>query len=179
MQDLEPVDGIPCLRVVHDPRGKNPTRTKNADSARTIPIHPELLRIGLLDSIEDVRRAGGTRLFPHLPMDSIGKREKYISRDFNEKHLPEVGVHQPQRKVFHSLRDTVETALHANDANPVQIDEWIGHKAEGMGASHYKAYPAQFAELVLPRLRYSGLDLSAVRYSPERWNDWLSKNLRP
>ncbi|KMZ12451.1 Integrase [Candidatus Burkholderia humilis] len=181
MQDLGPLDGIPCLRVVHDPRGENPTRTKNADSTRTIPIHPELIRIGLLDYIEDVRRASGTRLFPHLPMDSMGKREKYISRDFNEKHLPEVGVHQPRRKVFHSFRDTVETVLHANDANPVQIDEWIGHKPESMGASRYKAKytPAQLSELVLPRLRYSGLDLSGLRYSPGQWNEWMLKNHRP
>ncbi|MDP9154685.1 MAG: site-specific integrase [Pseudomonadota bacterium] len=179
LRDLEAVDGILCVRVAHDPRGENPTRTKNADSARIIPMHPELIRLGLPAYIEDARRAGGSRLFPHLPMDSLGKREKYISRDFNEKHLPAVGVHQTRRKVFHSFRDTAETALHANGANPVQIDEWIGHKAEGMGASRYKVKftPAQFAELVLPRLQYPGLDLSELRYSPGRWNDWLLKNL--
>ncbi|WP_277188617.1 site-specific integrase, partial [Caballeronia sp. BR00000012568055] len=181
LQDLEPVGGIPCLRIVHDPRGENPTRTKNADSTRTIPIHPELIRVGLLDYIEDVRTVGGTRLFPHLPMDSMGKREKYISRDFNEKHLLDVGVHQSRRKVFHSFRDTVETTLHANDANPVQIDEWIGHKPESMGASRYKVKytPTQFAELVLPRLRYAGLDLSGLHYSRGQWSAWLVENLRP
>lgn len=179
--DLGEIDGLPCISIDHDPRGENPTRTKNPDSVRTIPMHPELIRLGLLAYIEDVRNAGGTRLFPHLPMDSMGKREKYISRDFNEKHLPAVGVHQPRRKVFHSFRDTAETALHSNGANPVQIDEWIGHKAEGMGASRYKVKftPAQFAELVLPRFQYPGLDLGGLRYSPGRWNDWLSKNLRP
>ncbi|MDY7779546.1 site-specific integrase [Burkholderia pseudomallei] len=181
LSDLEEADGLPCIRIDHDPRGDNPTRTKNADSVRTIPMHPELIRLGLLVYAKDVQSAGGTRLFPHLPMDSMGKREKYISRDFNEKHLLDVGVHQPRRKVFHSFRDTAETALHANGANPVQIDEWIGHKAEGMGASRYKVKftPAQLAELVLPRLQYPGLDLSGLHYSTGRWNDWLAKNLRP
>ncbi|WP_186136234.1 DUF6538 domain-containing protein [Burkholderia gladioli] len=180
LADLREIDGHHCIAISHDPRAAAPTRTKNADSVRVIPTHSELLRLGLLDYIEDVRRVGGGRLFPHLPVDSMGKREKYISRDFNEGHLPAVGVHQPRRKVFHSFRDTVITTLHAHGANPVQIDEWMGHKPEGMGPTRYKTKftPAQLAELVLPALIYPDLDLHGLRYSPGCWNDWLSKNLK-
>jgi integrase len=179
--DLQEIDGLHCIRIAHDPRGEQPTRTKNADSVRHLPTHPELLRRGFAEYIEDVRRIGGERLFPHLPLDSMGKREKYISRDFNEKHLPAVGVHRPRQKVFHSFRDTVETTLHAHGANPVQIDEWVGHKAEGTGPNRYKVKftPAQFSDLVLPNLHYPGLDLSGLRYLPGQWNDWLAKNLCP
>ncbi|QGA36710.1 tyrosine-type recombinase/integrase [Burkholderia glumae] len=178
LADLREIDGRHCIVIAHDPRAAAPTRTKNADSVRVIPTHSELLRLGLLDYIEDIRRIGGGRLFPHLPVDSMGKREKYISRDFNEGHLPAVGVHQPRRKVFHSFRDTVITTLHAHGANPVQIDEWMGHKPEGMGPTRYKTKftPAQLAELVLPALIYPDLDLHGLRYSPGCWNDWLSKN---
>ena len=181
LADLVAVKGLPCVCIDHDPHGDHPTRTKNADSVRTIPMHPELIRLGLLTYIEDVRRVGGTRLFPYLPLDSMGKREKYIGRDFNEKHLPAVGVHRPRQKVFHSFRDTVETTLHAHGANPVQIDEWMGHKPEGTGPGRYKAKftPAQFAELVLPKLQYPSLNLSGLRYGRERWDDWLAKNLCP
>ncbi len=52
-----------------------------------------------------------TRLFPYLPMDALGKREKYISRDFNEKHLPAVGVHKLRCKVFHSFADPSPMAI--------------------------------------------------------------------
>lgn len=181
LSDVSEEGGLHCLGITHDPNAAEATRSKNANSVRTLPIHPELLRIGFLAYLEDLKAIGATRLFPNLPIDKLGKREKYLSRDFNEKHLPAVGVHERRRKVFHSFRDTVETELHNHDASTVLVDEWMGHKPEGMGAKNYKApfTPARFSELVLPKLRYEGLDLSALRYVPGQWNGWLAAHQKP
>ncbi|KKC32963.1 tyrosine-type recombinase/integrase [Devosia psychrophila] len=41
-------------------------RLKNAQSQRSLALHPELIRLGLLDYVEAIRQAGHTRLFPDL-----------------------------------------------------------------------------------------------------------------
>jgi hypothetical protein len=41
-------------------------RIKNAQSKRSIPIHPELLRLGFLDYVRKIRALGYKLLFPGL-----------------------------------------------------------------------------------------------------------------
>lgn len=171
--------GLRCIRITHDEAGG--TRTKNADSERLLPLHPTLWAIGLADYLEDVRIVGGERLFPNLPADGNGKREKYLSRDFNEVHLKGVGVWVPRRKVFHSFRDTATEAMTDADVKDFFIESWLGHTTKGITSQHYrkKAPPAKLADGCLPSLGFEFLNLAAVRYEKGRWNEWMKKNLCP
>lgn len=86
------IDGdIHYINITHDPEGG--TQTKNAASKRMLPLHRTLWTIGLQDYLYDLRDLGADRLFPNLPADKHGKREKYLSRDFNEK---------PTRQAWHA-----------------------------------------------------------------------------
>lgn len=176
--DFVEEDGTRCINITHDPEGG--TRTKNADSKRTLPLHPTLWAIGLQDYLDDLKEIGATRLFPNLPADKHGKREKYLSRDFNENLLEQVGLRKARVKVFHSFRDTVATKLATGKINPAHIADWLGHARQGTEGNHYIAdlTLAEQVENIFPLLDF-GVDFSEFKYEKGRWNEWLRNNLMP
>lgn len=178
LSDFIEIEGVRCIRITHDLQGG--TQTKNAASNRILPIHPTLWDIGLETYLADLRSLGANRLFPNLPKDAQGKREKYLSRDFNENLLGEIGLRLPRVKVFHSFRDTVAGKLATAKLHPAHIADWLGHARQGTEGEHYIAplNPAQQVELVLPLLDFK-LDKAGIAYEAGRWNAWLKKNLVP
>lgn len=179
LSDFVTEGGLRCIRIAHDVGGG--TRTKNADSERILPLHPTLWSVGLQDYLDDLAELGADRLFPNLPADQHGKREKYLSRDFNEVHLKGMGVWVPRRKVFHSFRDTATEAMTDADVKDFHIESWLGHSTKGVTGKHYrkKATPAKLAVACLPSLGFEFLNLGAVSYRRGRWNEWLKKNMCP
>lgn len=165
-----------CICIQHDP--DDGTRLKNAASNRVLPLHPTLWAIGLGDYLDDLKEIGADRLFPNLPADKHGKREKYLSRDFNENLLGKLDMRQARVKVFHSFRDTMASKLAAACVHYSHIADWLGHARQGTEGNHYIATltPAQHAATILTLLDF-GVDFSEFKYERGRWNDWLRKNM--
>lgn len=165
-----------CIRIEHDPT--DGTRLKNAASNRVLPLHPTLWAIGLGDYLDDLKEIGADRLFPNLPADKHGKREKYLSRDFNENLLGKLDMRQARVKVFHSFRDTMASKLAAACVHYSHIADWLGHARQGTEGNHYIATltPVQQAATILPLLDF-GVDFSGFKYESGRWNDWLCRNM--
>ncbi len=175
LSDFKELEGVRCFHITEDKQGG--TRTKNAASNRILPIHPTLWAIGLDAYLTDLRAIGADRLFPNLPKDAQGKREKYLSRDFNENLLGKIGLRQPRVKVFHSFRDTVAGKLASAQIHAAHIADWLGHVRQGTEGEHYigPLTPAQQVGVVLPALDFK-LNFSGFKYEPGRWNDWLKRN---
>ena len=167
--------GLKCIQITHDPAGG--TRTKNAASKRTLPLHPKLFEIGLQDYLDDLKALGFDELFPNLPIDKQGKREKYLSRDFNELHLKNLGIWKPRQKVFHSFRDTATQAMTDAEVKDFFIDSWLGHSTKTITDKHYrrKPLPQRLAAACLPALGFEFLNLDGIRYEKGRWNVWLAR----
>lgn len=62
MVDIREIDGVWCLDITTG----DGLHLKTRASKRIVPIHPELVRIGLLEFVERQRKVGKTRLFPDL-----------------------------------------------------------------------------------------------------------------
>jgi integrase len=147
MKDFVIERGIPCISIRRVPRAKPNTivhnaerstkQVKNKESIRHVPLHPDLWEIGLQDYIDDMKSLGATRLFPTLPRDKKGKRERRLSHDGNE-YLKEVGVHVLRVKVMHSFRDTVSDMLGIGDMDEFSADQRTGHATQGVKAKHYR-----------------------------------------
>lgn len=180
IKDIVIEDGIPCFNMVHEPNAKPPTQLKNSDSVRMLPIHPKLLEIGFQSYLDDLKAIGADRLFPNLPADKNGKREKYLSRDFNEGLLVRVGVHQTRTKVLHSFRDTV-TATLVNKLHAAHIADWMGHAREGTESKHYipEQTMQEKMEVTVPLLDFPNLNLAGISYQAGWWNEWLKRNMKP
>lgn len=181
--------GIPCISIRFVPRAKPGTiqhnaakrtakQTKNATSRRHVPLHPDLWEIGLQDYIEDIRSLGATRLFPTLPADTKGKRERRLSHDGNE-YLKRVGVHIPRVKVMHSFRDTVSDMLGLSDMDEFSADQWTGHITQGVKAKHYRRKVAIDIQATkgFKALDFPFVDTERIQYRKGWWNDWTLKNM--
>ena len=73
---------------------------KNKNAVRLVPIHPELLTVGLLDYIETIRNSGQERIFPAL--NKTEKSPRY-GKQFTDV-IKYCGIEG--KKSFHSLRHT-------------------------------------------------------------------------
>lgn len=181
LKDIVIEEGITCFNFVHDPHGTPPSFLKNSASNRLLPIHPKLWTIGFQAYLDDLKAIGADRLFPNLPADENGKREKYLSRDFNEGLLVRVGVYQKRAKVMHSFRDTVSAALIRGRLDGGQKSDWLGHAREGTGQKHYDP-PQTIQEkmdITIPMLDFPNLNLAGISYQAGWWNEWLKRNMKP
>lgn len=189
--------GIPCISIRFVPRAKPGTKNqkqskkqaeaarsakivKNAMSRRQVPLHPDLWEIGLQEYIDDMRSLGATRLFPTLPRDEKGKRERRLSHDGNE-YLKKVGVHVNRQKVMHSFRDTVSDMLGISDMDTFGADQWTGHAPQGIKAKHYRSKVAVTIQAIegFKALDFPFIDTERIQYRKGWWNDWIAANLKP
>ena len=66
-------------------------RVKTRSSVRKVPVHPILISLGFIDYIKILKSEGIDRVFPELTKRRDGYSTK-ISKHYNEKFLPSVGV---------------------------------------------------------------------------------------
>jgi integrase len=162
LTDFTTVDGVPCLSITDDGEGQS---IKNEASRRTIPIHPDLLALGLTERVEALRAEGETRLFPKVKVGAVNGAGNWLSKSFT-RHIEAVGIEQPAKGKygFHSLR---KTAIQTMKSAKVPL-EWrcayVGHELD---EEHVEAYsgdygPKEMLDAVQGGLGWA-LDLSGIR----------------
>lgn len=115
--------------------GDNKKRIKADASKRKVPIHTELIRLGLLDFVE--ARSSKPRLFYDYSYNSNGGYGRNLGRWFNETtFLPKLGIKAPG-VVFHCLRHTMVTRLGQADVPEPIIQCIVGHARKGVTQEVY------------------------------------------
>lgn len=127
-------EGIPCIRITNEGAGQS---VKNDASLRTIPVHPVLISMGLLDRVAMLKASGETRLFPKVKVDGVNGAGNWLSKAFTlhvEKNLalPEKG-----KIGFHSLRKSVVQGLQTAGVSSEHRAAYVGHE---LGDEHYGTY---------------------------------------
>jgi integrase len=109
-------------------------RLKNKASRRVIPLHPELVRLGLLDHVEEMKAAGAPRLWMTLgsKRDGYGHDFSKWYQRFNRKHIT-----KDPKKVFHSFRHTVADTLKQKGVPEGVIAEILGHANQSITTGRY------------------------------------------
>lgn len=120
--DLAPVQGIRCIRIDDNREGQN---LKNANSRRFIPIHPELIKLGLLDYVETIKATDAARLFPELE-PTRGKLGHAPSKWFG-RYKTKLGITDP-KKTFHSYRHTFIDELREAGVQDSLVKRLVGHE---------------------------------------------------
>ena len=138
-------------------------RLTHAASHRTIPMHAELVRLGLPEFARACHASGQSRLFSALAVSALNNAGGGLSKWFSSlKHAAGFGP----AHTFRGWRNTVETKLQrAREGQPF-IDRYLGHQArrrEGAGPGWLK--PADLIETAA-RLKYEGLRLPKVYRVP-------------
>lgn len=78
---------------------------KTASSVRQVPLHPELLRLGFIDYVRAVRKAGHTTLWPTLRSKSEKTNNSEVFGRWFNRYLHST-LKLPANVVFHSFRHT-------------------------------------------------------------------------
>ncbi|MDF3862839.1 site-specific integrase [Pseudomonas denitrificans (nom. rej.)] len=120
--DFIEVQGTPCIRIDDSHDGQ---KLKNQSSRRTLPIHPALISIGLLEYVESTRASGAARVFPDLE-PTRGKYGHAPSKWFG-RYKTKMGLTDP-RKTFHSFRHTFIDDLREAGVQDSLIKQMAGHE---------------------------------------------------
>jgi integrase len=92
---------------IFDINDKNEKKLKNRSSERLVPIHPQLINLGLIKFAAGLREKGHSRLFPELKQQRDGYGQ-IVSKWFG-RYKTRCGI--GAGKTFHSFRHTFITHL--------------------------------------------------------------------
>jgi|GEM_PF-810512 len=158
--DITDEDGTPVLRIT-DEDGK---RLKTDASRRSIPIHPELIRLGLLEYAEAIRKTGHGSLWPilTLPPERPGLN---ISNWFGQ-YRRDSGLTEAYPD-FHSFRHLVRTRMSKAKIPEKVQDAITGHETQGsIGTRVYQGIDLEDRLEAIQSLSYSSISLPRVYASP-------------
>ena len=155
LSDLKKVDKI-WFMFVEDSEN---TKVKTESSIRKIPLHPQLIELGFIDYVGNLRKKKKTRVFWELREDRDGFASK-VSRHYNEKFLPAIGVWEKHKKVLYCTRHTFINKLYSEKVDENVIKTLVGHEKE-FTMKHYGGDP--FTPEVLLE------EISKVNYSIINW----------
>ncbi len=163
----EPETSTPLFYITSQAsRGK---RLKTKASQRVIPVHAELVRLGFLKYVEDVRRHHGEKafLFPLIaPVQGragVAAWSKWFGRYLRAQGVTDTA------KVFHSFRHGFKDALRQGKVNQETHDALTGHAqastvSGGYGAKEMLArFGVEVLRTAVAKVAYRGLDLSRVQ----------------
>ncbi|MBV7552243.1 site-specific integrase [Pseudomonas sp. PDM28] len=120
--DFITLQGIDCIRIDD---GNESQKLKNSSSRRTLPIHPALIRLGLLDYVNHQRTQSLDRLFSELE-PVRGKLGHEPSKWFSRYRI-KMGITDP-KKTFHSFRHTMIDDLRDAGVQDSLIKRIAGHE---------------------------------------------------
>ena len=135
------------------------TRVKTENAIRKVPVHPQLIELGFIDYVITLKKQKKERVFWELREERDGFASK-VSRHFNERFLPAVGVWEKYTKVLYCTRHTFINKLYSEKVDENIIKMLVGHEKE-FTMKHYGGDP--FTPEVLLE------EISKVNYSKINW----------
>lgn len=149
--DITEADGVPVIRITDEGEGQ---KVKTKGSRRSLPIHSELIRLGLLDYADEVRQENPSgSLWPLL------KNPKLMSGWFSRYRKSIPGL-EGKWLDFHSLRHTVRTRLAKAGVSEKSMDAITGHADGGStGRKVYTHLDMEDLRKAIQKLSYSSIDL--------------------
>lgn len=154
VEHVQENEGTPVLLL----KAYEGRRLKTKSSRGTLPVHPELVRIGFLDFVQQQRDAGAERLFPDAKTNANGKVGAKLGEWFS-KLVKDRGL-KGIKLGMHSFRHSFEDRL--REAELVERTALaLGRRAErGAVAGYGDGVPIRVLSAAMAKVEYPGLDLS-------------------
>ena len=132
--DFQRAGNIDFISITQQNDGEKGTKTDAG--IRKVPIHPALIRLGLLRYVETLRERGQVRLFAELTLTKNGYGSKVTSWFSGHSSKADsflwrdAGVREDKLS-FHSYRHTMATLLEHRGIDPVLRKRILGHSLSG------------------------------------------------
>ncbi|CAO4181164.1 tyrosine-type recombinase/integrase [Methylorubrum extorquens] len=154
LDDVRQVEGV----WFFDLNTRDGRMLKNATAVRRVPIHDQLVRLGLLGQVTQLRGRGETRLFPQLKPGGADRRLGHAFTKWFTRYRRQVGLNRA-KLVFHSFRHTATTLMHEADVQAAIIDRVTGHTTPGETARYTKRTTLRQLQTAINAINI-GVDLS-------------------
>lgn len=159
LKDFVDIDGVPCIRITDEGTGQS---VKTETSNRTIPLHPALIALGLLERVNALRNANEKRLFPKVKMDGVNGAGNWLSKAFSRHISANVTPPEKGRHGFHSLRKTAIQELQTLGVSSEIRAAYVGHELDDEHHASYSRAPTAIELLeAVSKLDWK-LDLKSV-----------------
>ncbi len=170
LSDFYVKDGIQAMSInILEDEDKS---VKSPAAIRVIPVHPELINLGLLDYLQDVKALGlGSEVFPGIGTNSDGEKGNAIG-NFWREHMKKLGLFNSRSPTFHSFRATALQELKDRGVEWEMRCQLAGHEIDHVseGYNPNKFSLQRLMEDGIPKLQYEGLDLTGLKYQKGRFD---------
>lgn len=161
VSDITEEDGKPVLKITDEGEGQ---RLKTSASLRSIPIHPELTRLGLLEYTQAIQKAGHESLWPILRVSP--ERPGLTSTNWFGKYRRSIGLTEAYPD-FHSFRHLVRTRMSKGKIPEKVQDAITGHETQGStGTKVYQGIDLEDRIEAIQSLTYASINLPKVYTQP-------------
>ena len=139
------------------------TKVKTENAIRKVPVHPQLIDLGFVDYVTAQKKSKRGRLFWELSEDRDGFAS-HVSRHYNERFLPAVGLWKKYTKVLYCTRHTFINKLYSEMVDENVIKVLIGHEKE-FTMKHYGGDPFTPERLLeeISKVSYSGINWKKLK----------------
>ncbi|MHA6692053.1 DUF6538 domain-containing protein [Devosia sp. A449] len=163
LSDFDEQGGIWFMHIADQEENQ---RVKPDASRRRVPIHSELVRLGLRDLHTANQRAGHQQLFPELETPEVGQIAAQFSRESN-RYLTATGIKTDRRLVTYSLRHTFIDQARVGGFMNEQIALVVGHdesfgprnKVQTEGYGQLQHGTLQHRQSIVESVKYPSLEL--------------------
>jgi integrase len=156
LADLRQIDGI----WTFDLNTRDGQQLKNATAVRQVPVHDELIRLGLLIFADRQREAGENLLFSNLQPGGADNRLGHNYSKWFSRYRRDTGVYVPGRD-FHSFRHSATTFMSRANVHHSVIDAVTGHVTAGETARYDKGLTVANLKAAIDTIEI-GVDLTAL-----------------
>ena len=130
VEDIKQDEGVWFLRIEECEEAEKEKRIKSAAARRSIPLHPDLIALGLLDYLGAARETGRQRLFPQI----AGRGGDPLTRTWQK--LRDDAHASPQAQLA-GLRPRFATQLKYAGVAEVVLSELLGHAVPSLSMGRY------------------------------------------
>lgn len=178
LSDFKIIDGVKCMHITdtlddEDDKTLNVKKTKNQKSNRAVPLHDELLKLGLWEYVQELKTQGKTRLFEELKASGVDQRiAAAYSKWFNRHLTRDTGIPKETpggKKCLYSFRHTFINYCVQHGIEDKYFEPLVGHATDGNDVT-YSYYakaikPKTLKREVLDKISFD-VDLSHLLKSP-------------
>jgi integrase len=143
---------------------------KTKSGKRIVPVHPELIRIGFMEYVEDMRskHGNGKRLFHDCFKPAKGKSLSSVYSKRFKTFLDAYEIEKYKKigsgAVFHSFRHCFKDSLREADISEEIQNRFMGHKDKSVQAVYGSGQLTKTQSKKIELIKYEGLDLSHISY---------------
>lgn len=165
VSDFHEEDGIPYIVIREGGEGQS---LKSQAAFRRVPLHAQLIKLGLPKFVEYQSALGHIRLFEELELDADGYVSSDASKFLNRlvDRIEQPGVMDVGELVFYCTRHTVVGQLRSNDVREDVSMEIVGHELDSVH-SGYGSVKLSALKEALDRIDYPGVDWDRIRLPDE------------